>query len=234
MPPGRERITFHITQGDAAMFGHKPSAVSPAPVRHALGLPAGSVRGLLAVGVLGVSWLLVWRADYYEETLPVAFVYLQVLGVLTLAHFFAAHGGSIGPKTGSRSPLGLPGGTLRLLLVVGYLGLAVFLSIHQKITFAMPTQTQWVLIILVVLTCFFLGHFITGLVRFFSAGVLPYWFQDLQAWVALIALLLLGIQTLLYTVIKPSLPPDYQDSFNWPMFDAILAGLVGLYFGARS
>jgi hypothetical protein len=214
------------------MLGLTPSAAPPVPVRHALGLPAGSVRGILAVGVMGLSWLLVWRYGSLGEKLPLAFVYLQVLSVLTLAHFFAAHGGTIGPKTGSRSPLGLPGGTLRLLLVAGYLGLAVFLFMHSQISFTVPDQGQWVLIILVVLTCFFVGHLLTVMVRFFSAGILPFWFQDLQAWVALIALLLLGALTMLHAVINPTLDPENR--LDWPTVDAILAGLVGLYFGARS
>jgi hypothetical protein len=232
MPKGLERITLHITKGDALMFGRTSSAASPAPVRHALGLPAGSVRGLLAVGVMGLSWLLLWRYGSLGEKLPLAFVYLQVLSVLTLAHFFAAHGGTIGPKTGSRSPLWLPSGTLRLVLVIGYLGLAVFLFMHSQITFTMPDQGQWVLIILVVLTCFFVGHLATVLVRFFSAGITPFWFEDLEAWVALIALILLGVLTVLHALINPTLDPEHK--LDWPTVDAILAGLVGLYFGARS
>ena len=205
---------------------------APPPQRHALGLPAGSVRALLALGVLGLSWLMVWRYGNLGEKLPLGFVYLQILGVLILAHFFAAHGGTIGPKTGSRSPLWLPGGTVRLILLAGYLGLAAFLFLHGQIEFTTPSQGQWVLLVLVLLTCFFVGHLITGAVRVASGGVLPFWFQDLQAWVALLALLLLGALMTLHAVINPTLDP--QNRLDWPTVDAILAGLVGFYFGARS
>ena len=52
--------------------------------------------------------------------------------LLILAHYFAAHGKTMGSEV-SRSPaLGLPRGTIRLLLLVGYLGLAVWL--YQKNT----------------------------------------------------------------------------------------------------
>ena len=105
---------------------------APAPPRHALGLPAGSVRAILAFAVLAMLWVIALRPlirgqALAEFQLPVEFVYLQIVMVLILAHFFAAHGGSIGPHTGGRSPLGLPRGSVRFLLLAGYLGLAVYL-----------------------------------------------------------------------------------------------------------
>src|SRR4051812_32540137 len=97
--PGGRSTCQRTTLRRHPMFGRSPSAAPP-PVqtRHALGLPAGSVRALLAFGILGLSWLLVWRYSTASDTkLPLEFIYLQYLGVLILAHFFAAHGGSIGP-----------------------------------------------------------------------------------------------------------------------------------------
>src|SRR5260370_37946074 len=79
-------------------------AINQQPRRHALGLPAGSVRALLAFMVLGLLWALAYSAQ--EKDLPVTFVYLQYLMVLILAHYFAAHGSSIGGQTHTRSPLG--------------------------------------------------------------------------------------------------------------------------------
>src|ERR1700723_2479790 len=118
---GCDEVPHTPQQGETFMFGLTPTAAPPPQTRHALGLPAGSVRALLAFGVLGLSWLLVWRYGQNNEKLPLAFIYLQYLGVLILAHFFAAHGGTIGPHTGTRSPLALPRYTVRLLLVAGYL-----------------------------------------------------------------------------------------------------------------
>jgi hypothetical protein len=210
------------------MFGQTPAAtVSPVQTRHALNLPAGSVRALLAFGVLGLSWLLVWRyGQEADHKLPLEFIYLQYLAVLIVAHFFAAHGGSIGPKVSTRSPLGLPGGTVRLLLVVGYIGLGVFLYMHNQITFTEPAQGQQGLLILLLLSSFFLGHIITVAVRVFSGGTLPYWFQDVQAWIGLLALLSLGILALIRLFI--------DQKMEAATLEAILAGLVGFYFGARS
>jgi hypothetical protein len=215
------------------MFGQTPSvATPPVPQRHALGLPAGSVRALLAFGVLGLSWLLVWKCGATGEKLPLEFIYLQYLGVLILAHFFAAHGSSIGPHLGTRSPLGLPRFTLRFLLVAGYIGLGVFLFMHNQMTFAEAPSGKQVLLILLLMSGFLLGYVITGVVRTFSGGTLPYWFQDIQAWFALIALLLLGVLAMWYVFIYPTLDPEHR--MDLPTVEAFLAAIVGFYFGARS
>ena len=214
------------------MFGQRPAVAPPVQTRHALGLPAGSVRPLLAFGVLGLSWLIVWRYGQGNEKLPLAFIYLQYLGVLILAHFFAAHGGTIGPHTGTRSPLGLPRYSVRLLLVAGYIGLAVFMYWHTQLEFTEPAKGQQPLLILLLLTAFFVGNILTGIVRVFSGGVLPFWFQDVEAWVALIALLVLAILAMFHIFINPTLDPDKK--VDLPTLEAILAAAVGFYFGARS
>ena len=77
---------------------------------------------------------------------------------------------------------------------------------------------------------FFLGHLLTGVVRLFSGSVLPYWFQDVQAWFALVALVLLGILVLVRLVINPTL----ELPLSLGNIELTLAGFVGFYFGARS
>ncbi len=206
------------------------------PPRHALGLPAGSIRALLALAVLGLLWLLALRplagqpGAAYEIKLPSAFMDLQILMVLILAHFFTAHGHSIRAGGAGPSPLGLPRGSVRFLLLAGYLGLASFLY-YQQPTFEYPS-TSALILLLVLLSGFFLGHLLTGAVRALSGGVLPFWFQDVQAWVALLAIGILGILLLLMVFINPSLPQTVQLDPHW--VEAVLAALVGFYFGARS
>ena len=216
------------------MFGQTPAVAPPLQTRHALGLPAGSVRALLAFGVLGLSWLIVWRYGQGGEKLPLAFIYLQYLGVLILAHFFAAHGGTIGPHI---STLLVAAGSARrygasMLLVAGYLGLAFFMYWHTQLDFTEPAKGQQPLLILLLLTAFFVGNILTGIVRVFSGGVLPFWFQDMEAWVALIALLVLGILAMIHLFINPTLDSDKR--IDMPTLEAILAAAVGFYFGARS
>jgi hypothetical protein len=217
------------------MFTVPPSqAAAPVPPRHALGLPAGSIRALLAFGVLAYLWLLALRPTYEGKApadvkLPLAFVYLQILMVLVLASFFAAHGGTIGAHVSRRSPLGLPRGWVRGVLVLGYLGLAGFLYYTQP-DFEYPQTASFLLLLLLVLSAFFFGHVLTSVVRGLSGGVLPYWFQDVQAWVALLALLCLGILVMIQVFINTSL----TEKVEVPTLESVLAALVGFYFGARS
>src|SRR5262245_28083854 len=215
--------------------------MSTAPVphpkpRHALNMPAGSIRALLAFGVLASLWVLVLRPGGDEGPLAnpeasLAFIYLQFLMILILAPFFTAHGHTIGSQVSNRSPLGLPKGTVRFLLLAGYLGLAAYL-LHTKPRFEMPETGNMILLPLVLITGFFLGHVITGGMWVLAGGTLPAWFQDLQAWVALVALFLLGAIIIVRLVINTSLP--LESRIDIPLTEAILAGLVGFYFGARS
>ena len=206
------------------------------PSRHALGLPAGSIRALLALSVLGLLWLLALQPLPGHEgklgdiKLPSVFMDLQILMVLILAHFFASHGHTIRPGGVGRSPLGLPRGSVRFLLLAGYLGLAGFLY-HTQPKFEYPS-TSALILFLVLTSAFFLGHLLTAAVFRLSSGILPYWFQDVQAWVALLAIVCLAVILLIVLFINPSLPEELK--IDMPLLEAILAGLVGFYFGARS
>jgi hypothetical protein len=209
---------------------------APLPPRHALGLPAGSIRALLALAVLGLLWLLALQPmpghgeGLGAVKLPTVFMDLQILMVLILAHFFAAHGHSIRADPSQSSPLGFPRGSVRFLLLAGYLGLAIFLYRAQP-AFEYPSTSA--LILLLVLTSgFFLGHLLTGAVRVASRGVLPYWFQDIQAWAALLAILCMGVILIVQLFINTSVPLEQQ--IPLPTVEASLAALVGFYFGARS
>lgn len=212
------------------------STAAPPLPRHALGLPAGSVRAILALGVIGYLWVLALTPGkdgkplMTEEHTSLAFMYLQVLMVLILAHFFVAHGKTIGPKVSRRSPLGLPRGVLRFALLGGYLGLAYYLYV-TKPEFKVPETGPVLLMLAVLLTAFVLGHLITTMMNGLSGGVLPAWYQDVQAWFALLGVVLLGIIILFRLFINPGLR---DNPVNLDVVETILAGIVGFYFGARS
>lgn len=215
-----------------------PAPVVPPrmPHRHALGMPAGSVRALLALVILGLLWLLAIKppagADEQGRIhLPSMFLYLLMLMLLILAHFFAAHGGSIRPGPDERSPLGLPRGSVRFLLMCGFLGLFFYMYRHRE-TFVYPSVSNLPLNLALLLTGFFLGHIITGVVKRTSHGALPYPFQDFQAWVALLAMIALGVLVVIQIFINPGLDPSKQ--IEPGTVEGILAALVGFYFGSRS
>jgi hypothetical protein len=198
--------------------------------RHALGLPAGSIRALLALGILGLLWLFVFRYDEGHK-LPLEFIYLQFLMLLILASYFTAHGKTIGTHVSRRSPLGLPSGVVRLLLMAGYLGLAGYMWYRGTYLFEEPLKAPPLLLIMLLLGTFFLGYIVTRFVNWVSGPTLPYIYQDMQAWVALLAMLIMGGLALLYLV-NPTLDPSNQPTLV-PV-EAILAAVVGFYFGARS
>jgi hypothetical protein len=195
----------------------------------------------LALAVLGMLWLIALKPlqggpePGAKPKFPLDFVYLQILMVLILAHFFTAHGGSIRPGPTERSPLGLPRGSVRFLLLGGYLALTYYLwRKHKELDFEVKGELQGDVMLLVglVVSAFLLGHIITGIVRKFSGNQLPFWFQDFEAWIALLALLALGALLLWQLVINTALPADKQRDL--PVLNAVLAALVGFYFGARS
>jgi hypothetical protein len=209
-----------------------PRGSEPLP-RHALGLPAGSVRALLALAVLGLLWALALTT---EEKLPPLYLYLESLMVLILAHYFAAHGSSIAGQPKARHPLFLPRGSVRFLLVAGITGLVVWYGIHWE---KQPSVSEFPFYLpLVLLGGFLGGYLLTYAVRALSGGQLPYWFQDLEAWLALLCMLGLGLGYAIYLFILPSLDADSVFRTRIPelaqLADPILVGGISFYFGARS
>jgi hypothetical protein len=209
----------------------------PRPQRHALGLPAGSIRALLALGILGLLWLIVlWPArtvdgQVVRGKVPLVFFYLNMLMILVLVHFFTAHGKSIGSSVSRRSPLGLPRGCVRVILIIGYLGLAYFLYTTGA-DFEMPQSTEYVLPTALLLTAYILGYIISGTLTHLGGGVPPAWYQDIEAWIALVALIVMGIIVVVRVLINTTLP--LEDQLDVQLLEAILASIVGFYFGARS
>jgi hypothetical protein len=211
----------------------------PAPRRHALGLPAGSVRALLALAVLGLLWTVALTHPHGETVseadkhLPTILIALQILMVLILVHFFTAHGHTIGRHISTAPPLGLPGGSIRVILAAGYIGLSVFLLYNQA-DFDLPEKgALWSLLLelVVLLVCYFVGMLVTRLVRMGWGEPPPAPYQDIEAWVAILALLGLGIAVLIH-LINHSIAAENKISLD--MAQAVLSGLIGLYFGARS
>jgi hypothetical protein len=205
--------------------------VAPKYRRHALGLPAGSIRALLALLVLAVLWLLALYAHTPEGKVPLDFIYLQYVMILILAHFFAAHGNTIGRHVSERGPLGLPSGSIRFLLLAGYLGLVVWLFYNKREFESAPEGN--LLLPLVLVSGFIVGFLVTKLVLAVSpGGQLPFWFQDVQAWFALIAVIGLAIITIVHLFILPNIQESLR--FGTVTLETIVAAVVGFYFGARS
>src|SRR5262245_62526392 len=86
---------FRFDAGGSSEPGSRPAAgprAAAAPVgpRHALGLPAGSVRAMLAFMILGLVWALI----YMNQNVP---LYLQYLMFMILGPYFASRPQSATP-----------------------------------------------------------------------------------------------------------------------------------------
>lgn len=201
--------------------------------RSPLGLPAGSVRALLALMILGLVWILMLLPPDRFVQIP---LYLYYLMFLIVGHYYAAHGHTIaGPATGPQSPLYLPSGTIRVLIILGFaavLGYRYYTGRDWKEL--IPAQPDQPLLPLVLLGAFFLGILTSRAVGAVSggSGSAPYWYHDIQAWLAILAGLGLTAEVLIQAVINPTMPADRQ--IQLPQLQIILTGIVGFYFGARS
>ena len=71
-----------------------------------------------------------------------------------------------------------------------------------------------------------------GPVRGLAGGAEPPWFQDLQAWLSLVALMVMTAVATVHLFFNLALPPAQQ--LDVPTLEAILSGVVGFYFGSRS
>jgi hypothetical protein len=209
-----------------------PGTLKPPP-RSALGLPAGSIRALLALLVTGMISLLIALPphDPVRKIPP----YLFYLLFIVVTHFFAAHGHSIRHVRGSPSPLYLPRGLVRLLILVGLAGSVTFAMIRDQPAFLAEmeatmqelTKPPYLLLPVYVLGGFFLGVIVRTLVGRDNPSPA---IQDIEAWFALIAILLMCIAAFIKFVIETSL----WEPLSWPEFEAIVAAVVAFYFGERS
>jgi hypothetical protein len=213
-------------------------SLPPVPLaapRQPLGLPAGSVRAILSLLVMGQIYALLLLPDERAAQVP---IYLYYLMFLVLGGYFAAHGKSIAsPALGGASPLHLPRGTVRTLIILGF---AAVLGWRYYVTRDWTTllKVQEPLLDkpylpLVLIGAFFIGHLLSHLfgrmVGASAAGA--YWLHDLRSWFALVAGFGLGAEVIVQFVINPTLEPSQR--LNPPHWQMILAAIVAFYFGAR-
>src|SRR5438270_762422 len=106
------------------------TATAAAP-RPPLGLPPGSIRGLLALQITIIFWMfLLAPAERATEHggIPLNMYFLLSLVMV----FFVSHGKSIARRAEpTASPLWLPGGTLRFLILAGTAAVFAFVWIKH-------------------------------------------------------------------------------------------------------
>jgi hypothetical protein len=198
-------------------------------VRHPLGLPPGSVRAVLALMIAGLFWLLLALPDSFHEDEHVPLFLYVLLGLIML--FFGAHGHTIGHHITGHSPLYLPRGLLRGVLLLGTaaeLGWLYHTHPDQLINRLTPDPKQlgyWPALLMSAFGGFALGYVIGKGPWRKSPG-----FQDLLASISLLAMFGLVAETILVVFINPSV----VNRIDPLMFEAVLTAVVSFYFGARS
>ena len=186
---------------------------------HALGLPGGSVRALLALGVVGTVCGLLLRDP--SQALP---EHLESLLFVVLGHYFAARGSATSDPAAGPPPLWLPRGSVRLLLVAALTTVGVVIVRQGGVESARGVVT------LVLVFAFLLGIVIARIARWWRRRV-PGGrvLQDISALIGLAAVGVLAAHEFLGV-----LPGAEVLSFGRIGPEQALAGFVGFYFGARS
>jgi hypothetical protein len=211
-----------------------PAPLSPSarPPRHALGLPAGSVRAMLALCVLGLLALIVFTGREDKEGVETLYFYLCGMLFLIVAHYFTARSRMASEPAYTRQPLGLPRGSVRLLLIAGMAAIVAWLWQHDRKVFEQAPQSLSPGLLLLIPCGFLLGWFVSRLVYLAFGKTEPFWYQDVQAWVAILAVGMLLIDLVFQIFINPSLAPELRRNLSF--LEGALTAAISFYFGARS
>jgi hypothetical protein len=199
--------------------------------RHALGLPAGSIRSVLALMVVALVCIVLLVPNRQGNMAPIP-PYLIYLIFMILGHFFAAHGHTIG--SGQHSPLYLPAGFVRIVIILALGGALAWRGFSdpsglegqfQKSVVELGTQPYLPLLLL---GGFFLGVLVRMVVGRENP---PIFLQDAEAWLSLLAVVGMTIAAIIHGIINPSLGGDPASAPHWEGF---LAVMIAFYFGERS
>jgi len=206
-----------------------PPAMRP---RQPLGLPAGSVRALLILMILGTVVTLLLMPKERNVSVP---IHLYCLLFLPIGAYFTTRGRPVGgAQAGEPSPLYLPRGSIRLLIIAGFFGVVGFAFVRDPSGFldrpllSEKDRNATLLLPLVMMGAYLFGIIASSLAQKFLAGPqgLPAWYQDVTAWVSVLAVFGLGAETILQLVANPGLA--------LPPMQLILSSIIAFYFGLRA
>ena len=207
-------------------------SAAPVPIRrHAFGLPAGSIRALLVLGVVALIGAILLIPTRGVVAIPPYLIYLLFM---VLGHYFAAHGVTIATREDpAPSPLYLPGGLVRFIVIVAILGCFGWklysdsAGLYQQFEKSLDELKLQPFMPLVILGGFMLGVVVRSIVG--RTNPPPSW-QDLEAWFALVAFIGLAIAASVHLIIDPTL----EERLFMPMWEGSVGGVIAFYFGERS
>ena len=195
--------------------------------RPPLGLPPGSIRGILSILIVSIFWILLLVPDEKAIKIPLNLYFLLSLVMV----FFVAHGKSIARREDPHpSPFWLPGGTLRFLIVVGTIAVITYIAFEHperfdRLNLDLEQLGRWK---------FYMAALGIGFLLGYCRRILPFkhewWFQAFQAWVAIIAMAILFFELVFQTLINIHL----QNPVEGLAWHTAVTGIVAFYFGSRS
>lgn len=197
--------------------------------RQPLRLPAGSIRGIMSLLIAGLFWTLLLISEQKQIQIPLFLYFLS--GMVFV--FFVAHGKTI-EREGQSPPLGLPRGALRFIILVGTLiviGIYLYQHDHSPLHLLVPDARvlaeQWKRLTIALFAGFFAG-WLVGNGPWRNSAI----FQDVQAWISIVAMIGLTVEVMILLFINPNLQQEVQVDLK--LFEAILTGIIAFYFGSRS
>jgi hypothetical protein len=206
------------------MSPSNPTAV--ATEFHPYGLPMGTVRGFLSVLICSFFWIVLLYPD--DQTLHVPLAHFFLLSLVFMA--FASH-----PLHDAQTSSFLPW-IMRVIFVGGsaaVLGFAGYYNLDRMAVRLTPPASdvnQWPAL----LGCFSGGFGIALFVRFVM-GRRNEVFQTARAWLGVLAILLLILETLLQFIILPSMDPTNRPGpETLKIWEGTLVAAVAAYFGCRA
>jgi hypothetical protein len=162
--------------------------------------------------------------------------YLIYLLFLMLGHYFAAHGVTIATRDDpAPSPLYLPGGVVRLLIIVSLvacIGWKLYSNetvLREQFEASLEALKEQPFLPLVILAGFFLGVVVRAILGSSNRSIAV---QSFEAWISLIALIAIVVASMIHLVIDPSL--KMEDKLFLPTWEGFVGGVVAFYFGERS
>lgn len=200
---------------------------------HAFGLPAGSIRAVLALLIFSTVWALLLLKPGREVP-----DFLRDLLFIIMGHYFAARHRVPAEEPGP-PPLFLPRGTIRIVTIVGFAAVAILLFQRGELKSIGRNPGA--------LTLVLIAGFLMGVVLAKFSGWLrdrghrpPRSIEDIKALAAIIAALVLV--ALVWNRFLPEYNvPKVSNLLGAPRElvrgygpEHVLAAVVGFYYGSRS
>ena len=212
--PGCEaeyRVLLDEASGRAIFLRHQDK-----PIPEPLNLPSGSIRAMVALGLAGTCWFLVAIGRPLPES-------LLALLLTVLGYYFgfrkyarAAQSSMMDASQKVAAPLHLPGGVIRIVLMLGFVLSAIVLLGRGQFV------QGPVLVFYMTLAGLFVGHIVGRIIARDRASGLVLAFNHLKGVIVLLTTLALAVVYLAGW--EQQVPPGVV---------GLLVAVVGFYFGSR-